>query len=475
MAPKNTTDALAKFQTSLLGWMSGQLTWGEIPNATEYMHLLENASDMSIGDAIKLAEERLGPNAPTLQVTDTARYIMAAQYFLDKSIKDPRLGTLYTAAIHLGKQNGVISVSTDGGITSAVYDASNATTATTTGGGKGDGTATVALAGGGTVTGPDVNQDGIPDDLAQILAGGGDGTDQKAHHQAVLNATATFTQTLGYWGLNVDSSLQGIIDQAAQHGWGNDRFLQAVSDTSAFQERFKGIFDPQSGEMKMTPQQYLQQEKAYQTYAAQYGINLNGGKEAYLFRNDVSPQVAAQRFQTEATLRDNKDFFAAYNQELKAEGKAPLDHDGLFKLVQGEGNKEYTQLLERAQTRYAGEQAGIHFGNAAQAYLNISERQVKRIGGKDLSPEALQANFEAAASDLLTTLPLSRIQKYGLKKNDILQARFGGKKQADVLQLMQHIQDQEKAFYADRASAQIYADGSGQVQTLGGAGSKAAQ
>lgn len=475
---KGTTNLIAGFQASLLGWLSGQLSWATIPNNADYMHLLEHSVNMSLDQALAVAKTHLPTDVGTQQLTDTARYIMAAQYFNERGNDDPRLSALYYAAIQKGKDAGVIDTQQTSDGTIAVYNSqAYENHGTGIGGGEGKGTTTPGATAG------DSNANGIPDSLEQILAGSTDtsaadaAAQQAARRQREIqqkNAAATFSQTIGYWGLNTTGGIQNIIDQASKAGWSSDRFLQAISGTDAFQERFKGIFDPKSGSLKMTPEQYIQTEQAYQAYAAQYGINLNGGKEAFLFRNNVNPQVAAQRFQTEATLRDNSDFFKAYNQELKQEGKDPLDKQGLFQLVMGEGNKEYQQLLERAQTRYAGEQAGIHFGNAANAYLNISERQVKKIGGKNLSPEQLQASFQQTAQDLLTTLPLSRIQKYGLKKNDILQARFGGKKQADVLQLMQHIQQQESAFYQDRASATLYATAQG-VETLGGAGTKAAQ
>lgn len=267
--------------------------------------------------------------------------------------------------------------------------------------------------------------------------GGGNGTGTQ---DQTKNNVATFTTMVQGWGIDPSGNITNLIQTAASKGWNVARFTQAVSQTPEFQQRFPGIFNDAGG-LKMTPAAYMQQEKSYQNVAAQSGLNIGPGRMAYLFRNDVSPTEFQTRASAIAKIRDNADMFKSFSQQLAAEGLAPkggLSKQDLFKFVLGEGNSQWYQSYNNTLSRYYGQQSGITFGHAPnKSYTDLNAKTVEKIGQKGLSEADLQSGYSKLASDLTTAMPLSKIQKFGLTKQDLVELEFGGPKQAAVAQKVQ--------------------------------------
>src|SRR5260221_26329 len=171
----------------------------------------------------------------------------------------------------------------------------------------------------------------------------------------------------------------------------------------------------------MSPSAYIQQETAYKNVATQAGLNVGDNKLAWLFKNDVSPTEFQARATAIQRVRDNADMFKAFSQQLKDEGLAPpggLSKQDLFKFVLGEGNKAWYQSWNDNLSRYYGEQSGLVFGpgHPNKTYTQLSEKTVGNIGNKGLSEAQLQQGYQGLAQQLTTTMPLSKIQKFGLSK-----------------------------------------------------------
>lgn len=309
--------------------------------------------------------------------------------------------------------------------------------------------------------------------------GNGDG-DRRAAAKAELarkNVRTSYLTQLQLWGIPMTADLRTLVQHASQNGYTNDRFLFFLRQTDEYQKAFPGIFND-DGTLKMDEATYTATKQEYEDSASSAGLNMGPNKIGWLFEHDVSSNEFADRAPGIRMLKDNHELYVQFGRALVQSGNATpaeVKDEGLLKFVLGEAPAAWYEEYHLAETRYAATQAGISLArHATGAYDHISPGQIEKIADKGLTPEAMKAGFEQTAQDLLTTLPLSRIQKYGLTKRDILQARFGGKKQAEVLQKMEHIKSQEEAFYKDRASAQIYATAQG-VESLGGSGTKAAQ
>ncbi len=262
-------------------------------------------------------------------------------------------------------------------------------------------------------------------------------------------------------GLPIDPELQRLVDHAVANGWSKSAFQYQLYKSDTFTKAFPGIFN-QDGSLKMSPSSYISQLNSYQSYAAQAGVNLSTQQAGFLFQNNVSPAEFSVRAQAEQSLNTNKDMFAAFGKELQRLGLAPqggLSRSDLFKFVMGEGNAQWYKVWQDASSRYAGQQAGIHFGNAQQGYTNIGKGQAEKIASKGLSASQMSTDYAALAKDLTTTLPMSRIQKMGLSKQDLIELEFGGSRQASVANKVQQILANEKQW------------AQGQTTSAGGIGS----
>lgn len=282
-----------------------------------------------------------------------------------------------------------------------------------------------------------------------IVPDGSTLADMKAQsHSTQQNAMATYTAEVNNWGIQTNNNITQLEHQAAQGGWNNARFLAELQKTPEFQARFPGIVGAQGG-LKMSPAQYIQNEKAYKAAGAQSGINIGDKKLAFLFQNNVSPTEFQARAAAISTIRTNGDMFKAFGQQLNQMGLAPrggLSTQDVFKFVLGQGNQQWYKVWNDASSRYAGEQAGIHFGNPGQGYTNLGQGVVDKVGQKGLSATDLQTKYADLANKLQTTFPQSQIQNMGLTKKDLVQLEFGGPRQAAIAKKVQQITDNEAAF-----------------------------
>jgi hypothetical protein len=144
----------------------------------------------------------------------------------------------------------------------------------------------------------------------------------------------------------------------------------------------------------------------------------------------------------------------------------------MFRFVMGAGNQAWYDLWQDAATRYTANEAGITFAKNRDAYTNLNQRIIERVSAKGLTEEAMSTGFQEVAEQLLTVLPLSQLQGYGLTKRDLVTAQFGGKGSARIRQLAERVIKQEEAFYENRAATPTYATAEG-VETLGGEKKKA--
>lgn len=250
------------------------------------------------------------------------------------------------------------------------------------------------------------------------------------------------------WGLNYTSqqvqqmikSMNGATDVRAMYN--------AIEQTPQFHEAFPGIFNS-NGTLKMSPTQYITTKKSYEAYATKNGVMMDPKRLTWLFQNNVSPTEFAQRSQAVQTLRDNQQYFNAFNQQLKQQGMQPLTEADKFKMIMGEGNAEWYDTWNNASSRYAGEQAGLKFGPSATGtganYLRLGEGVVKQVAGLGLTAGQTSSGYAQLAKDLTSLLPQSRIQGMGLTKKDLVQLEFGGPNQAAIAVKAAQIVANEKA------------------------------
>lgn len=311
------------------------------------------------------------------------------------------------------------------------------------------------------------NEDGLTDRERERL--------QEQREASRQNTKSDFINAVREFGIPMTQNVQQLLAAAIEDKYDYARFLRYLRQTPEYRQTFRGIFD-ENGGLKMSEAQYLANKKQYEVMGTRYGVNMSDARIGWLFKNDVDPEEFADRAPAYSRLRENKPLYDAFRRELVQGGVAkPKDVESnkeMFRFIMGAGNQEWYDLWQDSATRYAANQAGLTFAQNRQSYTNLNQRIVERISGMGLTEEAMAEGFENVADQLLDTLPLSKIQGYGLTKKDIVTAQFGGKGSAAIRKKIQQIMDQDEAFHQDRARTGTYATEEG-VSSLSGNKQKA--
>jgi hypothetical protein len=264
--------------------------------------------------------------------------------------------------------------------------------------------------------------------------------------QQIQNTESSWLNLLNSWGMKPDASLTNWIDSNAKNGVGSATFLNWVRTTPEYQKAFPGIQG--SG---LSEASYRSRLNDYNTAAAANGVTMTPALQQMLFNNNISYSTASQRFQAEASLKSNQALFNAFNKQLVSEGQAQMGKGDMLKFIMGEGNAAWYKTWNDANSRYGGNQAGITFngkgmgGNPASnaQYTNLGKGVISTVAGKGLSPAEEQRGYQQLAQQLTTSYPLSKIQKFGLTKADLVQLQFGGPRQAHVAGIVKQITENE--------------------------------
>lgn len=241
---------------------------------------------------------------------------------------------------------------------------------------------------------------------------------------------------------------QNLIDQANRQGWTTQQFKHQVTNSRAFDERFPGIKDKNTGEMKLSPAEWDAQAKAYQQQARTMNLRLNHKQMGQLIDMDVSPQEVSDRLTAINRFKEYEPALKQFIQALESRGrKVPPSlktTDGLINFILGQGPHDFYRIWEEATIGTAAYQAGADIGSPMEKWLR------KSTAGR-LSEAELQAKFTAMAQHMEKTQPLSRIFGKRLTKRDLAVLEFGGRTkrgrtQADVAADVESILAEADAF-----------------------------
>lgn len=272
------------------------------------------------------------------------------------------------------------------------------------------------------------------------------------------------------YGIPLNDHLRGLIDRGVENQWGTQKFLKITRQTPEYAARFPGIFD-NKGTLKMTESQYFSTEESYLNIAAQEGIDLSDRRVGWLFRRDVSPAEFQTKAEAFVALRDNKDLFRQFAQEIKIRGlsKGEVTKKELFNFIMGRGNAAWHDLWDTTVARNAAVEAGIKIAKGSGLYTGLSRATIMRLADKGFSAEALQQGFTTLADKMLDVLPMTEAKRYGLTKGDLVQATFGGKGSTKARQKLEFVEKTYEAFYEEqRASSQVTSSQEGGLQVIGG-------
>lgn len=221
-----------------------------------------------------------------------------------------------------------------------------------------------------------------------------------------------------------------LVDRSVRLNWTMEEFTLNLYGSREFKEMFPGIFRP-DGSMRMSPSQYLNMVDTYRSTARSIGLNPNLiDKDQFgdLIRGDVSPQEFSDRLTAVKRISEFKPAFEEFKQVLRSRGISPkgIDTDEeMLDFMLGAGPKKFYQIWDELTVGTAARTAGVQLG----------QHQIRRIA-KILPGQANEAQIAAGMQDLAkkiqTIMPLSKINKYGISKKDLVQLEFGGPNQAAI-------------------------------------------
>jgi hypothetical protein len=272
------------------------------------------------------------------------------------------------------------------------------------------------------------------------------------------NTAATLQGILHGFGIP-PGFFSDLIDQAVRNNWTTDELLAAIYGSPQFAQMFPGIFRP-DGSLRMPPGEYRQLIDMYRSQARLYGYtDLTDAQIGQLIAGDVSVQEFTDRLEAVRRISEFKPAFEEFKQVLRARGisTAGLESDkDLVRFMLGQAPKQFYQIWEETAVGTAARMAGVKMGAKAQQHI-------ARLTPGISSEAELQRQMQELARHIRTTLPLSKIQKMGLTKKDLITLEFGGPNQAKIFEKAQRILATQQAF-AEREPTGVALPQVGKIQ-----------
>lgn len=264
---------------------------------------------------------------------------------------------------------------------------------------------------------------------------------------ATANEIASGQQYILGLGLKWNGQTRNFVLHALAGKWNGARTEAELRKQKFYKARYPGI------RPDMSEGTYRATEDRYRTIAGSNNVNLTRKEVGWLMANRVSISEFGQRAASAGALDDPQQsaLFDSFNQEIDYQNK---QHPGWnikplktvtdkVKFLMGESNNQYYQLWDNAQKRAQATAAGITVDNLSQDETSLTEGELHRATGAIRSGNASGQNSGGSFTDLSkilgTYLPESQIQGFGLTKDDLIAAEFGGPKQAKVKAMIQQL------------------------------------
>jgi hypothetical protein len=244
------------------------------------------------------------------------------------------------------------------------------------------------------------------------------------------------------FGLLPSSFMHKIAAHAIAGKWDVDQIAHFIRSTAVYNKAYAGI----KRNPGMDENTYASMKQNFKDYAAANHVDVSQAQIVKLFKNQVSLTEANDRFAAESKLNSNPGLFSSFNTELQAQGKQPLDHAGQIAFILGAAHGSYYNVWNLANGRYEAGQAGLKIDNSGSAD-SLTYAQLKQgTMLQQTSKAGAQGSWSDMAKLVGQILPQSQLQGFGLTTDDMMQAEFGGPKQAKIDQLIQQLGANQKAF-----------------------------
>lgn len=227
-------------------------------------------------------------------------------------------------------------------------------------------------------------------------------------------------------GIVVTPDIQQLLQEAVARGYTSAEFMYRLQQTQSFRDRFPGIFLP-NGQLRMSVEQYLGYEQQYRLQSQRYGYRFNSQIMGGLVTKGITPELFSERLQAVQRVSENRVALNQFEAVLKRRGMLPAGgfaKGDVYNIVMGTANPLWYKVWEESSARTAAVNAGLSIG--ADLSARDIRQLVRRLPGQQ-TEESLAPGFERVAEGIRTVIPLSQARQFGVTREDILKAVFGGK------------------------------------------------
>lgn len=257
---------------------------------------------------------------------------------------------------------------------------------------------------------------------------------------------------LSQYGLSGDN-LSNLVAEAVQKNYNDTEFLYFLRQTPEYRKRFAGIFDPQTGQLRMSEEAYLGLEQSLKQLGKEYGATITSHDIAVSINKGITPDLYEERLQALRRLHEYQPAMNAFRQTLAARGLVDANKEFTRKeledWVTGKANPKWYQVWQETQGRTAAFVAGLTVGGDKDNFSSIARsdilRVLKTLPGEQTEGE-LQQYFQRIGQQFADVLPLDEAKMFGVTKQTIERANVGGKGAIQAQRKIERAQGTAQAF-----------------------------
>lgn len=217
-----------------------------------------------------------------------------------------------------------------------------------------------------------------------------------------------------------------IIYIAQAEGKSDEWVIEQLSKTKAFQGRFPGI-EKLRKDANLTITEavgaFLEFEAGLKSLRKQYGMDPGGIKPQHvgdLINKGYSMTQVADTYAVFNRMKEHKPALDAFNEVLKAQGKAPLTPNQQVAFLLGRAPEEIYDIYEASSLREAAVQAGLgeHY-SARDAIATALYTEGSRSG------QEIAQSMQQAAAMVLRMRGELNVERYGLTHDELIDISLG--------------------------------------------------
>jgi hypothetical protein len=285
---------------------------------------------------------------------------------------------------------------------------------------------------------------------------------------ALARLRSSYEEILRRWGLKADKNLLNLIEKGVRGQWSSTQFVSYLRQTPEYRQHFRGL----QWRTGMSEAQYNSTFAQYKARAQDIGERLSRKEFALALKQGLTFDEYSDRVDAVSRLTTYAPFWTQFQQVLELRGTnvpgEKLTKKEMVKFVMGLGPKKWENLLQEtiltaqlervAGIQVVARQAGEtptpdSYEVTREDILGILKRVEALNPGMEL--EELGGQDFAELGSFVRQHSISYMQRYGLTTADLITARLGGPRAAEINERAERVRATQEAFLEPRAVSQV--------------------